>query len=362
MYAANSRKMMEGQAGHRGTLLRSPAQAGRTSAAGPRAAAAQQPSGRIAGAGTGMRVRRAEPEHPVVTFLAEIDMLQYADALLANGFDDLETLLEMEEEDMADVGMPRGHIIKFRRRLRELGNDETAPKQTQALQVARTTSITSQLQAPAADQLEAAPTTFTGQQVSSVQMSWEKVKLMGADAVGGMLYKNLFELAPEVIPLFPREVRARYQSWTVDEANGDGDIYNSPAMNALFGKVINAVGFSIAGMQDTEALVPKLRQLGMRHIGYAGNVITETHFALLKQALMRTLRACLGEVFTPEVEFAWAMVYQFIASIMFEGLREARAVAAQAKRDAGLFSSAGSTRSADGGSQSDGRESSEALA
>jgi len=348
MYAANSRKMMEGQAGHRGTLLRSPAQAGRTSAAGPRAAAAQQPSGRIAGAGTGMRVRRAEPEHPVVTFLAEIDMLQYADALLANGFDDLETLLEMEEEDMADVGMPRGHIIKFRRRLRELGNDETAPKQTQALQVARTTSITSQLQAPAADQLEAAPTTFTGQQVSSVQMSWEKVKLMGADAVGGMLYKNLFELAPEVIPLFPREVRARYQSWRVDEASGDGDLFHSPALNTLFGKVITAVGSSVAGLQRTDALVPKLRQLGMRHMGYASGEITEAHFGIVRQALMKTLRTCLREAFTPDVEFAWATAYRFISALMLEGMREASSLEAQVKKKASMLSSAASTRSFDG--------------
>lgn len=281
-------------------------------------------------AGTAPRTsRRAAPVpqdmddcNPVVAFLGESDMLQYAEVLLENGFDDLETLMEIEDADLADLGMPRGHILKLRRRLREFVG--AAP----GAQPPR-------FQAPAMSEEVRPPTTArvmqpTSAMTSSVQQSWEQVKALGPDSVGGVLYRNLFEIAPEVKELFPREVRARYQHWTVDEASGDGDVMDSPALAHLFGKVVLAVGNSIAGLHQTESLIPRLKQLGMRHVGYRG--VTEAHFPVLLKALIKTLRTCLGNLFTPEVEFAWSMVYNFISAIMIQGLKEAQEIEAKAKQ------------------------------
>lgn len=67
-------------------------------------------------------------------------------------------------------------------------------------------------------------------------------------------------------------------------------------------------------------MVPMLTQLGARHINYG---VAEEHWQLLGEALNRTLRTCLGEAFTPEVELAWTTVYGFISAVMIEGLRGA---------------------------------------
>lgn len=260
-----------------------------------------------------------DDRNPVVEFLGEIDLLQYAEPLLANGFDDMETLMEVEDSDLAELGMPRGHVIRLRKRLRTLVDNHQQPSSCPPAAAIASPRVPYSARAQDAGHRGMQP---TAQMTSSVQQSWEVVRSLGSDYVGAFLYKNLFELAPETKSFFPREVRARYQHWTVDEAAGDGDLSNSPALAALFGKVISAVGMSIAGLHETDSLVPRLKQLGMRHVNYGG--ITEAHFPVLQKALIRTLRQVLAESFTPEVEFAWTMVYSFITAIMIQGLREAQ--------------------------------------
>lgn len=291
----------------------------------------------------------APEEHPVVAFLVDADMLQYADALLAEGFDDLETLLDIEDCDMADLGIPRGHVIKLRRCLRELAEGADAPSAPQAPRIARAAASRAALipavssalvpslalhavpeESQPLTQPSSEPAQPTVQQASAVEISWERVKAIGSDHVGGMIYRNLFELAPEAASLFPREVRGRYQSWMVDEAAGEGDLNNSPALKALFGKIIDALGMGVAGMKDPQTFVPRLKQLGMRHAGYSG--VTPAHFPILQKAILITLRTCLGDDFTPDVEFAWSMVYQFISAIMMQGILDGQRIAENAQQ------------------------------
>jgi len=52
---------------------------------------------------------------------------QYTTKLLQVGFDEIETLLEIEDTDLKDVGMPRGHIMKLRRAFRNLTGTAEAP-------------------------------------------------------------------------------------------------------------------------------------------------------------------------------------------------------------------------------------------
>lgn len=62
----------------------------------------------------------SDPNHPVVLFLEEAGLGQYAKTLLRNGFDDLDTLCDIEDTDMKDLGIPRGHTLKLKKRLRDL--------------------------------------------------------------------------------------------------------------------------------------------------------------------------------------------------------------------------------------------------
>merc|ERR1712203_1045550 len=95
-------------------------------------------------------------------------------------------------------------------------------------------------------------------------------------------------------------------------------------MGKLFGKVLNAVGCVVAGLQDSRKLVPLLTSLGMRHISYNTN---EAFWPILGKAVNLTLADLLGDSFTPEVENAWNVVYGFTSSIMIAGLRQAKEAA-----------------------------------
>merc|ERR1719277_19040 len=155
---------------------------------------------------------------------------------------------------------------------------------------------------------------------SAVERSWDQVQALGREAVAEILTKHLFRLSPSSVQLFPTHVRAKYTDWTVDEADFQGAVEQSPALRRLFSKFVNAVGCAVAGLHDVRKLVPMLMQLGERHAGYG---VTEAHWKILGQALQLTLQDCLEEAYTPEVANAWATVYGFISSIMIEGFRGA---------------------------------------
>jgi len=157
------------------------------------------------------------------------------------------------------------------------------------------------------------------------------VQALGAFTVGELLYRHTFELAPEAIDLFPPSVRMKYREWTAEEGDEEQDIsiWESAALRKLFGKVINAVGCTVAGLHDMGKLVPMLTKLGMRHINYG---VSEQHWQVLGRALDTTLREILAEGYTQEVQSAWNMVYGFMSSIMIEGLRQAKEARAGAQQ------------------------------
>lgn len=55
-----------------------------------------------------------------------------------------------------------------------------------------------------------------------------------------------------------------------------------------------------------------------RHASYG---VSPEHLAVLGQALVQTLQRCLGDSFTPEVEMAWTVVYNFVSASMIAGLK-----------------------------------------
>jgi hypothetical protein len=268
--------------------------------------------------------RDIDPNNPVVRFLTEAGLVQYAETLLLNGFDDMETLHEIQDSDIREFGLSRGHGLKLLKRLRErpLQCHEALPTilQTRPLLTPSPQAVTHKVCRPASIAQGRRPN-VTDQMKGAVEASWEQVQVLGSYRVGELLYKHTFELAPEAVNLFPIEVRHKYRDWGADEAADESDVYESPALRKLFGKVVNAVGCAVAGLSDLGRLVPMLTHLGARHVNYG---VSEIHFPILGKALTITLRECLGEAFTPEVEHAWTTVYGFITAIMIEGLRAAQ--------------------------------------
>jgi len=237
---------------------------------------------------------------------------------------------------MKDLGIPRGHALKMRRKLRErlqvrpaadaIGEEEPQEAVAQLwLQAAKADPTPPQPQpqprpAPSArfgcgDTGGTAP---AGEMKTAVERSWEQVAVLGPAAVGQALYRHTFILAPEAMGLFPYHVRAKYMDWS--DPDDENDLMNAPSLRILFSKIINTVGCAVSGLHDPKALVPMLLQLGGRHIGY-GTV--PEHWEVVGQALQLTLRDALQDDYTPEVEAAWSMMYTFLSQLIIEGLRKA---------------------------------------
>jgi len=262
---------------------------------------------------------------------------QYSTVLLNSGFDEMETLLEVDDADLRDLGLPRGHALKLRRHLGEYeshfhAEEEQLVVKAQPVSAAVVPRIThsSAARAPPPAPAPAAPAPrleATETMKGDVVRSWEKIQLMGTTVVGERIYKVFFEMLPEAMDSFPLQVRLKYQELFAG-AEEEGNLENSAALRNLFAKVVNAIGCTVAGLQESEKLVPLLTSLGMRHISYR---VPEHYWPVLGKAMNVTLRDLLGAGFTPEVENAWNIVYGFMSQIMIEGLRRAIEVARQTR-------------------------------
>ena len=144
---------------------------------------------------------------------------------------------------MREMGMPVGHIVKLKRCLKDC--EVMAPPNTVQVKAFQPCNNTQ----------------------TAVQRSWAQVKAMGTDVVGGLFYKKFFKIEPNAKALFPISVRLRYKDWDTDEEEGE-DPEDSPALRKLWAKFITVVGSAVAGMQDTEKLVPMLQALGARHVAW----------------------------------------------------------------------------------------------
>jgi hemoglobin-like flavoprotein len=134
-----------------------------------------------------------------------------------------------------------------------------------------------------------------------VQRSWWQIAPI-AEAAAGLFYRRLFEIDPSTRALF---------------AHAD------PAEQRR--KLASVLSAAVQGLNDIEALLPALRDLGMRHAGYG---VRDTHYASVGAALLWTLKKGLGEAWTTEVEGAWVEVYRLLAAAMRDAATSAAPPAA----------------------------------
>ena len=109
-------------------------------------------------------------------------------------------------------------------------------------------------------------------------------------------YRRLFELAPEVRPMFSRE------------------------MDLQAKKFSDMLAWVIAHLEHPHELCQELRGLGARHNDYGVKI---DQYAPVGSALVWMFQRTLGERFTPEMEDAWLEFYAFASFEMERGSREA---------------------------------------
>jgi hemoglobin-like flavoprotein len=108
-------------------------------------------------------------------------------------------------------------------------------------------------------------------------------------------YRRLFELAPEVRPLFKRD------------------------MDLQAKKFSETLAWVIAHLEHPDELCQQLRELGARHSAYGVKI---DQYAPVGSALIWMFQRTLGDRFSPEMEEAWLEFYAFASLEMERGSRQ----------------------------------------
>ncbi len=127
-------------------------------------------------------------------------------------------------------------------------------------------------------------------QITLVQESFARVAPI-APAAAGIFYARLFEIAPEVRPMF----------------KGD--------MTAQGKKLMTMLGIVVNGLRDLDLIVPAAQKLARGHLAYG---VRAEHYAPVGQALIETLEQGRGDAFTPQTREAWQAAYAVLSGVMIE--------------------------------------------
>ncbi len=136
-------------------------------------------------------------------------------------------------------------------------------------------------------------------QITLVQGTWSKV-LPISETAAELFYNRLFEIDPSTKVLFKGDMKVQGR------------------------KLMAMITAAVNGLNDLEALVPAVQDLGSRHGGYG---VTEAHYGSVASALLWTLEQGLGEAFTDEVKTAWTETYMLLAGVMQDAAAKANKAA-----------------------------------
>jgi hemoglobin-like flavoprotein len=129
---------------------------------------------------------------------------------------------------------------------------------------------------------------MTPTQVKLIQESFTKVAPI-AEQAAALFYGRLFEIAPDVKPLF----------------KGD--------MTEQGRKLMGTLAVVVNGLGDLDAILPAASALAKRHVAYG---VTPSHYAPVGAALLWTLERGLGAQWTQELAAAWAAAYATLSGFM----------------------------------------------
>jgi hemoglobin-like flavoprotein len=127
--------------------------------------------------------------------------------------------------------------------------------------------------------------------LEALETSFDLVAPRG-DELMDVFYGRLFEAAPAVRPLFPTDLR-RQKSM-----------------------LLGALVLLRKSLRDLNAIVPKLRELGARHVAYGAQ---PEHYPVVGAVLIASLAEIAGDAWSPRFEQAWAAAYDVVAATMLDG-------------------------------------------
>ena len=129
---------------------------------------------------------------------------------------------------------------------------------------------------------------MTPDQIKLVQASFSKVAPI-ADKAAVLFYDRLFEIAPRVKTLFPKDMTEQRR------------------------KLMSTLAIVVSGLSDLPSILPAASALATRHVAYGAK---PEHYPVVGQALLWTLEKGLGNDWTPAVADAWTTAYATLSSFM----------------------------------------------
>lgn len=129
---------------------------------------------------------------------------------------------------------------------------------------------------------------MTPEQIKLVQDSFSRVTPI-SDTAAELFYARLFELRPDVRPMFPGDMTRQGE------------------------KLMATLGVVVEGLDDLPATIPVAEDLARMHVGFG---VTPDHYPVVGEALLDTLAHGLGDSFSASVRDAWATAYATLSSVM----------------------------------------------
>jgi nitric oxide dioxygenase len=133
--------------------------------------------------------------------------------------------------------------------------------------------------------------------LEALETSFDLVVPRG-DELMETFYERLFTVAPAVRPLF-----------------AGTDLRRQKAM--LLGTLV----LLRKSLRDLDAIVPKLRELGARHVAYGA---APDHYPVVGQVLIGSMADIAGDAWRPEHGRAWAAAFDLVAGAMLDGAASAQ--------------------------------------
>ena len=137
--------------------------------------------------------------------------------------------------------------------------------------------------------------------LKALETSFDLVAPSG-DELMDTFYARLFTTAPAVRPLFAAT-----------------DISRQKTM------LLGALVLLRKSLRDLDAIVPKLRELGARHVAYGAE---PDHYPIVGRVLIASMAQVAGDAWRPEFERAWAAAFDLVAGAMLDGAGSAELGAA----------------------------------
>lgn len=131
---------------------------------------------------------------------------------------------------------------------------------------------------------------MTNKNIELVKNSWALVAAMDMETVGTLFYNRLFEIAPEVKPMFSKT--------TMPEQSK---------------KLLTMLSYVIAKLDKLEDIIDEVAKLAKRHQGYG---VKAEHYTAVGAALLWTLEQGLAANWNEELKAAWTEVYIVLVGAM----------------------------------------------